>query len=209
LLVRELSGELVVYDLERHEAHCLNRTAAFVFKYSNGRNTVAEIAGRLKTELNLHADEELVWLTLDRLDAAGLLEHTPPRRPRQAAGLGAGAAPAGPGRPAAAVTSILVPTPAEAAATCVRRRPAVPPTMASSATGRTRALRPGVRVRPGLRRELLRRLGSVCSTDSAPTLSPPWAEPGRGFSRCLPDFHGGIAQQVVDPEELGKAPLAA
>ncbi len=122
LLVRELAGELVVYDLERHEAHCLNRTAALVFLHSNGRNRVEEIAARLRDELRQPADEELVRLALDRLRQAGLVapEAAAPvetggfsRRdtlPR----LGMGLAVLLP-----AVTSILVPTPAEAAATCV------------------------------------------------------------------------------------------
>jgi len=122
LLVRELAEEVVVYDLERHEAHCLNRTAGLVFKCSDGRSTVAEIAARLQTELKLPADEAIVWLALDSLDEAGLLAHKP-ARPRESGGwsrrdamlrMGIGL-----GMLLPVVTSILVPTPAEAAATCV------------------------------------------------------------------------------------------
>ena len=32
LLVRELAEEVLVYDEEGHRAHCLNRTAALVWK---------------------------------------------------------------------------------------------------------------------------------------------------------------------------------
>ena len=122
LLVRELAGELVVYDLERHEAHCLNRTAAFVFKQCDGHSGVADIARRLQGELGTAADEPLVWQTLERLDAARLLAHFP-RRPPEPGGLsrrdvvrrvGLGVAVTLP-----LVSSILVPTPAEAAVTCV------------------------------------------------------------------------------------------
>ncbi len=122
LLVRELAGEIVVYDLERDEAHYLNRTAACVFEHSDGRETVAEIAVRLQAELKLPADEALVWLALDRLEEAGLLAHKP-TRPCDAGGwprrdaivrTGIGLALLLP-----VVASILVPTPAEAAATCV------------------------------------------------------------------------------------------
>ncbi len=121
LLVRELGQELVVYDLERHEAHCLNRTAAFVFTHNDGRMTAGQIADRLQAELNVAADEDLVWLAIRQLDEAGLLGRTPPRpelesRSRRDAvrriGLGAAAL-------LPVVTSILVPTPAEAAATCI------------------------------------------------------------------------------------------
>ncbi len=122
LLVRELGEEVVVYDLERHEAHCLNRTAGLVFRYSDGRRTVAEIAARLQSELKLAADESVVWLALDRLDEAGLLVHNP-GRPCEPGGwsrrgamlrMGSGLAVLLP-----VVTSILVPTPAEAGASCV------------------------------------------------------------------------------------------
>jgi hypothetical protein len=122
LLVRELAGELVVYDLQRHEAHCLNRTAAFVFRQCDGRSSVAEIAGRLQAELDTAADESLVWQALERLDGARLLAHMP-SRPPEANGfsrrdvvrrVGLGCAVLVP-----AVSSILVPTPAEAAVSCV------------------------------------------------------------------------------------------
>ncbi len=117
LLSRELQGEVVVYDLERHEAHCLNPAAAIVFRHSDGQTSVADIAGRLHTELELPPDERLVWLALERLDEAGLLERPPDptgwsRREtvrRMVLGLSV---------LLPAVTSILVPTPAEAAVTC-------------------------------------------------------------------------------------------
>ncbi len=122
LLVRELAGELVVYDLERHEAHCLNRTAALVFKQCDGRSSVAEIAGRLGAEFETPVDEPLVWQALEQLHEARLLAHMPTRTP-EPSGLsrrdvmrrvGLALAVAVP-----VVSSILVPTPAEAAVTCV------------------------------------------------------------------------------------------
>jgi hypothetical protein len=36
LTVRELAEETLVYDKERHKAHCLNRTAACVWKHCDG-----------------------------------------------------------------------------------------------------------------------------------------------------------------------------
>jgi hypothetical protein len=121
LLVRELAGELVVYDLERHEAHCLNRTAAFVFEHHDGRTTASEIAERLRAELNAAADEELVWQAIEQLEKAHLLDRRPPRpelprvsRRDVVLRIGLGSAILLP-----AVISVLVPTPAEASATCV------------------------------------------------------------------------------------------
>jgi len=76
LVVTELPDELLVYDLERHKAHCLNPTAALVFKRCDGRRSVAQIARILRRELDVDtpADESLVRLSLERLERARLLE---------------------------------------------------------------------------------------------------------------------------------------
>ena len=116
LVVRDLRGEVVVYDTESHQAHCLNATAAFVFRHADGRRTAAEIAALLGPD----ADEEVVHTALDRLAAAALLEphsadaESAPSRREVLRQVGLGAALLAP-----VVTSLLVPTPAEAAATCI------------------------------------------------------------------------------------------
>jgi hypothetical protein len=74
LLTQELSDELLVYDLDRHRAHSLNRTAALVWRHCDGRTTVAEMAALLQRELSLPADEDAVWMALRRLDKAHLLQ---------------------------------------------------------------------------------------------------------------------------------------
>ena len=126
LVVRDLPGEIVVYDLGSHRAHCLNRTAAFVFRHADGRRTIADLAVALAEDAGAAADETVVHLTLDRLAAAGLLasgqvqEPSGPLSPAQASRreairrVGLGAAVLLP-----IVTSLLVPTPAEAAPTCI------------------------------------------------------------------------------------------
>src|SRR6266536_4274689 len=52
LIVREFADELLVYDKKRHEAHCLNRTAAVIWKHCDGRTSVAEIAQHLAHEIS-------------------------------------------------------------------------------------------------------------------------------------------------------------
>src|SRR5262245_23841975 len=74
LLVEEVGGELVVYDQRRHQAHRLNRAAALVWRHCDGRTGAAEMAALLRRELGRPADEEVVWLALDRLDKAHLLQ---------------------------------------------------------------------------------------------------------------------------------------
>lgn len=118
LLIRELPNELLVYDQVQHRAHCLNRTAALVFRHADGTRSAAELA-RLPG-----ADDEVVPLALEQLAAAGLLEAgawdaaaEPPAgmsRREVARRVGLAAAVLLP-----AVVSIVAPSPAEALATCV------------------------------------------------------------------------------------------
>jgi len=74
LTVEELPAETMVYDRKRAKAHCLNRTSALVWKQCDGQTSVSEMARRLHQELGVPLDEELVWLALDRLDKAHLLQ---------------------------------------------------------------------------------------------------------------------------------------
>ena len=73
LLCREVPDGLMVYDLDRREAHSLNQAAALVWRQCDGNTTVSEIAEQLHTELNLPHDDTLVWLALGRLEKAHLL----------------------------------------------------------------------------------------------------------------------------------------
>ena len=76
LVVKVLSDEVLVYDLERHQAHCLNQAAALVWQHCDGRTTVSAVAAILGKELESVADEEVVWLALDGLRKANLLRVT-------------------------------------------------------------------------------------------------------------------------------------
>jgi hypothetical protein len=66
LIVRRLDDELLVYDLEAHEAHCLNRPAAAVWDGCDGTRTVPELA-------ELMGDENIVLAALAELGRRGLL----------------------------------------------------------------------------------------------------------------------------------------
>jgi Coenzyme PQQ synthesis protein D (PqqD) len=73
LVIQELPDELLIYDLNCHKAHCLNQTAAFVWKHCDGKTTVPEIAARLRKEFDATGDEALVWLALDQMEQSQLL----------------------------------------------------------------------------------------------------------------------------------------
>jgi hypothetical protein len=47
IITKEVEGELLIYDRSRDRAHCLNQTAAAVWKLCNGRTSVIEISERL------------------------------------------------------------------------------------------------------------------------------------------------------------------
>jgi hypothetical protein len=47
LITKEVDGELLVYDVTRDKAHCLNETAAAIWRLCDGRTNVGEISERL------------------------------------------------------------------------------------------------------------------------------------------------------------------
>lgn len=74
LIVEELQDELLVYDLERHKAHCLKGTTALIWRDCDGRTSVREITARLRKALKTPIDEDIVWVALHRLGKANLLQ---------------------------------------------------------------------------------------------------------------------------------------
>ena len=74
LVVQELPEETLVYDLERHRAHCLEAVAAAVWEASDGHRTVEQIAARAAKRIGRRVPEEAAWLALRRLGRARLLE---------------------------------------------------------------------------------------------------------------------------------------
>jgi hypothetical protein len=120
LVIDDLPEEVLVYDLDRHQAHCLNHSAALVWRACDGTRAPAEIARRLTAELDAQFSEDLVLLALNQLEKLHLLAQ-PEALPVQFAALsrrqmvrriGFAAAVAVP-----LITSIVAPT-AVQAATC-------------------------------------------------------------------------------------------
>jgi len=78
LVIEELDDELLVYDLERHKAHCLNSTAALVWRHCDGKTSAQSIASRIRNEAQIPMDDEVVWVALRRLGKANLLSEKVP-----------------------------------------------------------------------------------------------------------------------------------
>ena len=80
LVIRELPEEVLVYDLDRDKAHCLNQTAALVWKHCDGQTSVARMVRILEQEMQKPVPAEVVWLALQQLRKARLLTE-PVERP--------------------------------------------------------------------------------------------------------------------------------
>jgi hypothetical protein len=74
VVIRELDDETLVYDVDRDEAHCLNRTAALVWAQCDGKTTAAQATRALQTELDSAVDTDLVWLAVKQLQRFHLVE---------------------------------------------------------------------------------------------------------------------------------------
>ena len=98
LVIQDLNEEVLVYDRNRHKAHSLNKTAAFIWKQCDGQTTVADIARRMGREFDTPVDDNLVWLGIKQLAGSRLLKNRISQTPdmkglsrRQAVKLGLGA----------------------------------------------------------------------------------------------------------------------
>lgn len=119
LAVAPLRDETVVYDLQTDKAHCLNPTAAHVWKQCDGENAPAEIARLVERDLGAAVPVDVVSLALSDLARAGLLEPSmgprakgPSRREvmRRTAGMAMVALPL--------ISTLLAPSAASAASAC-------------------------------------------------------------------------------------------
>jgi hypothetical protein len=120
LIVREMPGEVLVYDLKNHQAHCLNQTAAFVWKSCDGLTGVPAIADMLRERIDAGLTDDVVWLALEQLERLGLLLE-PVARPVGATRLSRREAVKRMGLAAAAVPlimSVAAPTAAQAQSPC-------------------------------------------------------------------------------------------
>jgi hypothetical protein len=73
LVIEEVGDETLVYDLDRHAAHTLNRPAALVWKACDGKKTLAELAEAVPGELSPADRRGATRLALDQLSKAHLL----------------------------------------------------------------------------------------------------------------------------------------
>jgi hypothetical protein len=74
LLIERLPDEVLVYDLDRKKAHCLNGSAALIWNNCDGKTTVDGIFRILQQHDQETVSDDVVWLGLDQLYDARLIE---------------------------------------------------------------------------------------------------------------------------------------
>ena len=74
LLIERLPDEVLVYDLDRKKAHCLNGSAALIWNHCDGKTSVEGIRRILEQDAQGKINGDVVWLGLDQLYEARLID---------------------------------------------------------------------------------------------------------------------------------------
>jgi hypothetical protein len=74
LVVQDMPDEVLVYDLDTNKAHCLNRSAALVWRSCDGQTSIADIARLVEKQIGDKVSEDFIWLAIDQLNENALLE---------------------------------------------------------------------------------------------------------------------------------------
>lgn len=74
LVIQEMTDEVLVYDLNTNKAHCLNPSAAFIWRACNGNNSIDDIVDQFELDGKGKVSEDFVWLALDQLQENALLD---------------------------------------------------------------------------------------------------------------------------------------
>ena len=75
LVVQELNGEVLIYDLDTNKAFCLNESSALIWQACDGNKNVSEIRNHLGKQLGSSIDDDFIWLALDQLKKENLIEN--------------------------------------------------------------------------------------------------------------------------------------
>ena len=76
MVIKEVDDEVLVYDLERDKAHCLNLSAAAIWRLCDGKTTASGLVTSLQAETGTRVDEQAIWLGLQDLRRNHLLEES-------------------------------------------------------------------------------------------------------------------------------------
>ena len=73
IVTKEIDGELLIYDSARDEAHCLNSSAAAIWKLCDGGTSIPEMAQHVSRAAGIPVAEVVIHSGLRQLAARSLL----------------------------------------------------------------------------------------------------------------------------------------
>ena len=73
IVIQELQNEILIYDLTKNKALCLNQTSAMIWQECDGTKSVTEISQILSKKLKSNVSEDIVWLALNQFKNDNLL----------------------------------------------------------------------------------------------------------------------------------------
>jgi hypothetical protein len=76
IVVQELPDELLVYDLDRNRALCLNQTAKLILEQCDGKTTFDEAAGNINRHHQAGISHEIFFVALEQLRKNNLLDES-------------------------------------------------------------------------------------------------------------------------------------
>ena len=74
LIVEDLETETVIYDEAANEAHCLDATAAFVWRRCDGERTIEQLRTELTQEIGQTVSKSELLGLIEMIEAKGLTE---------------------------------------------------------------------------------------------------------------------------------------
>lgn len=74
IVIQEIDGEILIYDLSRNKALCLNETSAMVWNLCDGKTSVAEMSRILTKKVKGNVSEDIVWLAVHQFQKDDLIE---------------------------------------------------------------------------------------------------------------------------------------
>ncbi|HRH43001.1 MAG TPA: PqqD family protein [Pyrinomonadaceae bacterium] len=74
VIVQELDGEILIYDLGNNKVFCLNETSALIWQLCDGKKDVDAISSELSKKLNSNVTPEFTWFALNELKKKKLVD---------------------------------------------------------------------------------------------------------------------------------------
>lgn len=77
IVVQELNGEVLIYDLRTHKALCLNETSALIWNACDGTRDIKQLREYASAKTKAAVNDDLIWLAIDQLKKENLLIDAP------------------------------------------------------------------------------------------------------------------------------------